>query len=199
MPQVRGGRPRDAQLHDDILAATCTLLVARGYAEVSMDSVAAQAGVSKKTLYRRWPSKAPMVAEAVLNAYGRRSTFEVPETGDLRADLRSWLVEHAEFLCDTTNAALIRALIAAAAASPMDNEALYRQLSIPQHEGVLARLDKAAVDGEITAGADHRAIADALIGTLLLRVLVAGPQSVSAATDFDGLLAALLDGIGVAS
>ena len=199
MPQARGGRPRDAQLHDDILVATCTLLVAHGYAEVSMDSVAAEAGVSKKTLYRRWPSKAPMVAEAVLNAYGRRSTFEVPETGDLRADLRTWLVEHAEFLGDATNAALIRALIAAAAASPMDNEALYRQLSIPQHEGVLARLDKAAADGEIAPGADHRAVADALIGTLLLQVLVAGPQSGAAATDFDGLLDALLGGIGAGS
>ncbi len=195
MPQARGGRPRDAQLHDEILVATSKLVVARGYAEVSMDSVAALAGVSKKTLYRRWPSKAPMVAEAVLNAYGRRSTFEVPETGDLRADLRTWLLEHAEFLADTTNAALIRALIAAAAASPMDNEALYRQLSIPQHQGVVARLGRAAAAGEIRADLDHAGIADALIGTLLLRVLVAEPQSRDAATQFDGLLDALLDGI----
>jgi AcrR family transcriptional regulator len=198
MPQARGGRPRDAQLHDEILVATFTLLVARGYAEVSMDSVAALAGVSKKTLYRRWPSKAPMVAEAVLSAYGRRSTFEVPETGDLRADLRSWLVEHAEFLGEATNAALIRSLIAGAAASPMDNEALYRQLSVPQHDGLVTRLGRAAADGEIRRGLDHERIADALIGTLLLRVLVAAPQNSAPATEFDGLLDALLHGIGPA-
>jgi len=195
MPQARGGRPRDAQLDDVILKATRDLLAVNGYAGLSMENVASHAKVGKKTLYRRWSSKALLVADAVLDAYGRSGSFNVPDTGDLRADLRSWLVEHAEFIADPANAAVIRALIAAAAASTLDNEALYQQLSVPQHAGLLARLGPALDDGQLRTDADLDAIANALIGTLLLRVLNRMPPSGGRATDFDGLLDAILEGV----
>jgi AcrR family transcriptional regulator len=195
MPQVRGGRPRDAQLHDAILDATRELLAVTSYAELSMESVAAHAKVGKKTLYRRWTSKAPLVAEAVLDAYGRSGSFPVPNTGDLRADLRSWLIEHAEFVAEPANVAMIRALIAAAAASPLDNEALYEQLSSPQHEGLMTRLRQAAETGRLQPNADLDAIANALIGTLLLQVLTRTNSSDDSAKHFDGLLDAILRGI----
>ncbi|MGZ4512890.1 MAG: helix-turn-helix domain-containing protein, partial [Mycobacterium sp.] len=84
MPQARGGRPRDVQLDDAILEATRDLLAVGSYAELSMEGVAARARVGKKTLYRRWSSKAPLVADAVVDAYGRGGSFDVPNTGDLR-------------------------------------------------------------------------------------------------------------------
>ncbi len=195
MSEARGGRPRNAQLHRAILEVTRELLAAGSYAELSMESVAAHAQVGKKTLYRRWPSKAPLVAEAVLDAYGRGGSFDVPESADLRADLRSWLVEHAEFIADPANASLIRALIAAAAASPTDNVALYQQLSAPQHAGLTARLRRAVDGGDLRAEADLDAIANALIGTLLLRVLNRTPPNRQPTTEFDGLLDAILVGV----
>lgn len=184
------GRPRDRQLDHAILVATRELLATVSYAELSMESVAAHAGVGKKTLYRRWPSKAPLVGEAVLAAYGGSGSFPVTDTGDIRADLRSWLDEHAEFLGDTANAALIRALVAAAAANSGDGVALYQQLSAPQHDGVMARLRLAVEQGQVRADADLDAVADALIGTLLLRAMTHGGGSPS----FDGLVDALLTG-----
>lgn len=187
----RPGRPRDAQLDHAILAATRELLAKGSYAELSMESVAARARVGKKTLYRRWSSKAPLVAEAVLAAYGGSGSFPVAETGDIHADLRSWLDEHAEFLAESPNAALVRALIAAAAASSADGAALYQQLSAPQHAGLMTRLRKAAGAGQVRADADLDAVADALIGTLLFRVLTLP----SDASRFDGLLDAMLKGI----
>jgi AcrR family transcriptional regulator len=193
-PQARGGRPRDEALHGAILAATRQLLTTGSYAELSMEGVAAHAQVGKKTLYRRWPSKAPLVAEAVLDAYGRGGSFEVPRTADLRADLRCWLVEHAEFIAEPGNAGLVRALIAAAAASPADNEALYDQLTAPQHAGLMVRLHRAVDEHALRVGADLDAIANALIGTLLLRVLLRTPSCHQAATEFDGLLDVVLDG-----
>ena len=156
--------------------------------------MAAQSGVGKKTLYRRWPSKAPLVTEAVLDAYGRGGSFEVPATGDVRADLRRWLIDHAEFTADPANASLIRALIAAAAANPLDNEALYQQLSVPQHEGLVTRLRDAVGQGQLRADADLDAIANALIGTLLLQVLNRTTSNAPKATEFDGLLDAILAG-----
>jgi AcrR family transcriptional regulator len=190
MVQARSGRPRDAHLDDVILASTRTLLTAGSYAELSMESVASHAGVGKKTLYRRWPSKARLVAHAVLDAYGRRGSFEVRETGDLREDLRTWLVEHAEFIADPANAALIRALIAAAAANTHDNGALHELLSAPQHAGLIVRLQHATEDGEIVAGTNLDAMANALVGSLLLQALV-GPRPGHSLT---GLIDTLLDG-----
>jgi AcrR family transcriptional regulator len=189
MVQTRSGRPRDTNLDDVILASTRTLLTAGSYAELSMEGVASHAGVGKKTLYRRWPSKARLVAHAVLDAYGSRGSFEVRETGDLRDDLRAWLVEHAEFLADPANAALIRALIAAAA-STQDNGALHELLSAPQHAGLIVRLQHATEDGEIVAGANLDAMADALVGSLLLQALV-GPRP---GQSLSGLIDTLLDG-----
>lgn len=183
------------QLDDVILAATRELLAAGSYAELSMEGVATRAKVGKKTVYRRWSSKAPLVADAVLDAYGRGSSFEVPNTGDLRADLRCWLVEHAEFIADPASAALVRALIAAAAASTFDSQALDQQLSVPQHAGLLARLRLAADDGQLQADADIDAVANALIGTLLLRLLSRTRATRPLTTEFDGLLDAILGGI----
>ncbi|WAC92313.1 TetR/AcrR family transcriptional regulator [Mycobacterium sp. Aquia_213] len=191
VPDERIGRPRDSRLHHAILDATRELLTTGSYAELSMERVAARARVGKKTLYRRWSSKAPLVAEAVLEAYGRSGSFPVAQTGDIRADLRAWLNEHAEFLAEPPNAALVRALVAAAAARPGDGEDLYQQLSAPQLAGLTTRLRRAVEDGELRAAADVNAVAQALVGALLFHALTHPGGSVG----FDGLVDALLDGV----
>ena len=189
------GRPRDAALHAAILDAVRQLLVVSSYAELSMDAVAARAQVGKKTLYRRWTSKAPLVAEAVLDAYGRGGSFAVPDTGDLRADLHRWLIEHGEFIAEATNAKLIRALVAAAAASSVDSEGLYEQLSVPQRSGIVERVRSAAEGEALRADVDPDVIANALMGTLLLQVM-SGPVSGNrAVAQYVGLVDALLDGV----
>lgn len=193
LPDVRVGRPRDSRLHRAILDATLELLTTLSYAELSMESVAARAGVGKKTLYRRWSSKAPLVAEAVLEAYGGSGSFPVAETANIRADLQRWLDEHADFLAEPPNAALVRALIAAAAARPADGEDLYQQLSAPQLAGLTTRLRQAVAGRELRADADIDAVANALVGTMLLHALT-HPVS-GAGARFDGLVDALLNGI----
>ena len=193
VPDERVGRPRDDRLHRAILDATRDLLTAGSYAELSMESVAARAGVGKKTLYRRWSSKAPLVAEAVLEAYGGSGSFPVAETGDIRADLQAWLEEHVAFLAAPPNAALVRALVAAAAARPGDGEDLYRQLSAPQLTGLTARLGSAVEAGHLRPDADIDAVATAIVGTMLFHALTQLSTS-----RVDGLLDALLQGVAVA-
>ncbi len=134
------------------------------------------------------------MAESVLDAYGREGSFGVPDTGNIRADLQSWLTEHAEFIADPSNAALIRALIAAAASNPSDNNALYERLSAPQHAGLMTRLRHAAEKRELRPEADLDVIAKAVIGTLLLEVLTRKAADGALATRYDGLLDALLQG-----
>ena len=192
------GRPRDAALHAVILEAVRELLTESSYAEVSMDGVAARAQVGKKTLYRRWASKAPLVAEAVLDAYGRGGSFPVPDTGDLRADLLGWLIEHGEFITEPANAKLIRALVAAAAASSGDTEALYEQLSVPQRSGLVERIRRAVQSGAVRPDTDADAIANALMGTLLLQVMSSPVPSDDTAGRYTALVDALLNGVSPA-
>jgi AcrR family transcriptional regulator len=81
----RPGRRRDPALDKAILAATLDSFAEDGYAGVSIEGVAARAGVGKATIYRRFPSKAELVVEAM--RVGACLTDHLPDTGDLRADL----------------------------------------------------------------------------------------------------------------
>jgi AcrR family transcriptional regulator len=87
--RVRAGRPRDPACDAAILQATLDLFAEHGYSGVSMDGVAARAGVGKATIYRRYSSKAELVVEAV--RCGAQLEDRLPDTGDLRADLISMM------------------------------------------------------------------------------------------------------------
>jgi hypothetical protein len=128
-----------------------------------------------------------------LEAYGGSGSFPVAETGDIRANLQRWLNEHADFLAEPPNAALVRALIAAAAARLGDGEDLYQLLSAPQLTGLTTRLRQAVAGGALRADADIDAVAKALVGTMLFHALTHPGSGVGAR--FDGLVDALLSGI----
>ncbi|MFI7637726.1 TetR/AcrR family transcriptional regulator [Nonomuraea sp. NPDC049400] len=81
-------RRRDASRRAT-LAAALELCAERGYAAVTVDAIAARAGVSKATIYRWWPAKSAIVLDAVDEAAPIPETF--PDTGDLAADLHAWL------------------------------------------------------------------------------------------------------------
>jgi AcrR family transcriptional regulator len=85
----RPGRRRDPALDEAILAAALALFAEEGYAGVSIEGVAARAGVGKATIYRRYPSKAQLVVEAV--RVGACLDDHLPDTGDVRADLTAML------------------------------------------------------------------------------------------------------------
>ncbi|WP_264005250.1 TetR/AcrR family transcriptional regulator [Mycolicibacterium sphagni] len=88
-PEPVRGRPRNPRTDSDIMAATRRLLTDVGYDQVSMESIARAAGVSRPTIYRRWPSKAHVVFEA---AFGTDSgTTGLPRSGDFETDLREFV------------------------------------------------------------------------------------------------------------
>ena len=193
----RPGRPRSQATHDAILNAVRDILLSGGYSEVAMDRVANLAGVGKQSLYRRWPSKAPLVAEAVMDAYGQHRQFALPDTGDIEADLRTWLHGQAEYLGSPRNVALSRALAVASADNSLDGDALYSQLAKPHHDALLLRLNGAAHAGDIRAGVDLEAVADALIGATLYRILTHVRTVEETTRHFDGLVDALIVGLRV--
>jgi AcrR family transcriptional regulator len=92
-PAGRGGRPRDPSRDGAIRTAILTVLADAGYAGLTMDAVAAEAGVGKATIYRRWRTKSELVADAVSSL--RAGPDTAPDTGSLETDLRillHWMV-----------------------------------------------------------------------------------------------------------
>ena len=84
----RLGRPRDASRDADILEATIAVLAEHGFDGMTIDMVAARAGAGKATVYRRWPSKADLVIDAVACMKRRDlDPDDLPDTGSLRGDL----------------------------------------------------------------------------------------------------------------
>src|SRR5215510_9682095 len=90
-PGASAGRPRSEEAHRAILEATLALLIEVGYSGLTVEGVAQRAGVGKATIYRRWPSKLPLVIEAFRQLPG----LEEADTGDLASGvehmLRSYL------------------------------------------------------------------------------------------------------------
>lgn len=181
-----------------ILTATCELLLANGYGRLSMEAVAARSGIGKPTLYRRWSSKAALVADAVLAGLSvDAAPFAVAmplDSGDVGKDLREWLDAYVSVATDPRNAALTQSLIAAAAENPEDAGALFGLLTDPRHEALTARLRVAAEAGQVRADADFDAIADTLMGTLLFPLLTG--RTAMARQRAHGLLEVILRGLG---
>ncbi|GAA3978985.1 TetR/AcrR family transcriptional regulator [Streptomyces marokkonensis] len=180
----RPGRPRDAATDRAILRAARDVLLRDGYAGLSMEKVAAAAGVGKPTLYRRWSSRVALVGDVVWHSFhaavpgiGRPG----PQAGDgATQQLTTWFRAYASSAGDPRHAAMILALTAAAAESPHDAESLYRHHTRPQYEAIVDCLRSGVESGEFRADADLEAVADALIGSVLYQLLTrtgdAAPQ-----------------------
>jgi AcrR family transcriptional regulator len=87
--RARRGRPRDPGVDAAIRSAALGLLGEAGYARLTMDQVAVRARVSKDSLYRRFPDKVALVADAL--QHRARPVPQVPDTGSLPGDMRAFL------------------------------------------------------------------------------------------------------------
>jgi AcrR family transcriptional regulator len=83
------GRPRDPEVDEAIMVATRDALVQDGFAHLTMEGVADRAGVGKASLYRRWPNKVALVAEALRRLAEQRMV--VPDTGSVHDDMLAYL------------------------------------------------------------------------------------------------------------
>src|SRR3982751_3539801 len=87
--QSRGGRPRDPSRDGVIRAAVLRLLADVGYGALTMDAVAAEAGVGKATIYRRWRTKQDLVVDTIADL--NRDQAGATDTGSLGGDRREML------------------------------------------------------------------------------------------------------------
>lgn len=191
------GRPRNVDADRAILESARDLLLAEGYEQLTIQAIAERAGVAKQTVYRRWPSKARIVAAAVLGGYlsaefvGRT---DAASPTSAPGGLREWLHTAALGLSDATNLTIVRALAAAAAESDEDAARLYAAFTEPGRRQLLGLLHAGVARGELRADADLEAAADAMQGAVLYTALARRPPQVE---HLDSLADVLLGGLAV--
>jgi AcrR family transcriptional regulator len=165
-----------------------------GYAAVTIEGLAAEADVSKQTIYRWWPSKAAILGEALLEG-------EIPgeppvrlPTDDLATDLRAWFADAGTHLARPENVALARALIAVTATDPELGAALNARFAGPTVSWVIERIGAAKDAGQVRPDVDPATIADQFVALTSYAALLGRPFDAAQA---EAVVETLLHGIAV--
>jgi AcrR family transcriptional regulator len=168
-----------------ILAATRALVAEEPYEKVTVEAIAARAGVGKQTIYRRWPSKSAVVFAAVLalskGADGQ--ALALPDTGDVEADLKAVLRATAEEFSDPAFDRLIRALTTEIANDAALAAEYREKLAAPLDEAKKARLRSAQAAGQLSPDADLDLLLEVLYAPLTQRWLHRSAPLTSAYAD----------------
>jgi AcrR family transcriptional regulator len=168
----RPGRPRSALAHVAILEATLELLAERGLAALTIEGVAARAGVGKATVYRRWASKPALVREAITRI--GTGDMPLPDTGSVRGDVIAMMRGRRESASATRAGFFIPRLVAEAAADPELGPLLDEVLVQPGRRIMRLILERGIERGELRRGLDLESAVDLLVGAIVYRLLYSG-------------------------
>jgi AcrR family transcriptional regulator len=167
-PVPTRGRPRSAEADQAITEATIALLEEEGYAAMTMQGVAARAGVSTATLYRRWPSKQDLVVATLKALVPEPQTID---TGSLAGDLSEFLHRVAQKLT-SDEGQLLKGIIGEAVRNPALAQALREGFDQPPAPLVTAMLERAVGRGEIPPPVDIGLAISLIMGVMQERWLL---------------------------
>jgi AcrR family transcriptional regulator len=169
MSSAPRGRPRSARAQNAILEAAADLLLEHGLAAVSMDEVAAQAGVSKATIYRWWPTKETLAMDALYQDWA--GVPAVDDTGSLRGDLLELLRPWARLVGRRPYAQVIAALLTEAQTNPAFAREYRARFVRPRREAGRTIFARAIERGDIPADTKIEVALDILYGPIYHRLL----------------------------
>jgi AcrR family transcriptional regulator len=167
------GRRRSERSHKAIIAATQELLVELGYGKLTIEAVAARAGVGKQTIYRWWPSRAALVLEAYL-AGSDAVSLPPPDSGSTRDDVRALIAWLAAVLAEPTGGRVVAGLVGDFPHDPDLAEGFREDVVPARRQAMLQTLERARERGEIRSDADLALAVDTLHGAVFYRLLLSG-------------------------
>jgi AcrR family transcriptional regulator len=175
------GRRRNELARQAVLDAALRLLREQGYPGLSMEALARAAGAGKHTLYRWWPSKAAVVAEAA--AARAAAEVAIPDTGTLDGDLEAFLTKTFRAADHPEIAPVLRTLAAEAQRDPAAAQTL-REFTAQRRQVLRQLLQRGDSRGELRRDVDIDLLVDAAYGVFWYRFLVGHrPPDAAAARD----------------
>jgi AcrR family transcriptional regulator len=164
----RPGRPRSQSAQRAILDAALDLLAAEGFERMSIEAVAARAGVGKTTIYRWWTSKDDLVIDAMENLIAE---VQPPDTGSVRGDLVELMVQIERVLTSTRAGDVFPRMVAEVAAASALGVAYLERVIAPRFAILDSILARGVRRGELRADLDLELARDLLIGPMVFAKL----------------------------
>lgn len=156
------------------LEAALDLCTEKGYGRVTIEAIAARAGVSKKTIYRWWPSKSAVLLEAFTEALVTATPFT--DTGDIDTDLRTHVTAAVRVLSIPPFGPAYAGILSELHHDDALAETVRTQLIGPRFEAAVDRLRAAQEQGQIPPGADLRLAVEMLYGPVYYRHVLRKPM-----------------------
>jgi AcrR family transcriptional regulator len=167
----RTGRPRDEAVQRALIGAATDLLRERGYRALSMEGVAARAGVAKQSVYRRWPSKGALLVDIYMEGMGEESLPAASGHGVI-ADFRAYLGQTVERLKDVAWANTLRSLVAEAQNDPDLAALMVERVVEPRRQAGRHIVAQAIAAGELSPDFDVETVLDFVFGAIWYRLLL---------------------------
>lgn len=163
------GRPRSEQARVSILSTTLKLLAEAGFTNLTIEEVADRAGVGKATVYRWWPNKAALIADAFASSTVDRLHF--PNTGSVATDINRQMRQLIKVF-RSPRGRIVSAILAAGQSDPGLISAFRERFLIPRRREAYATLRRGIVRGELRKGIDLDLVLDSLYGPIYMRFLI---------------------------
>jgi AcrR family transcriptional regulator len=163
------GRPRSEQARLAILRSTLKLLADKGFSDLTIESVADHAGVGKATVYRWWPDKAALIADAF--ACSTKRNLHFPDTGSVRTDMSQQMRQLVKIF-RSRRGRIVSAMLAAGQSDRNVIAAFRERFIMPRRREAYATLRRGILRGQLRKNIDMDLLLDSLYGPIYMRFLI---------------------------
>jgi AcrR family transcriptional regulator len=163
------GRPRSEEARQSILQSTLKLLAEKGFSELTIEAVAARASVGKATVYRWWPDKAALIADAFASSTTRKLHF--PDTGSVRKDMSQQMRQLIKVFRGRRGR-IVSAMLGAGQSDHKLIAAFRERFMKPRRQEAYATLRRGILRGQLKKNVDMDLLLDSLYGPIYMRFLI---------------------------
>jgi AcrR family transcriptional regulator len=163
------GRPRSEQARAAIERSTLKLLAEKGFSELTIEAVAADANVGRATVYRWWPDKAALIADAFASSSRRELHF--PDTGSVRADMNQQMRQLVKIF-RSPRGKIVSALLGGGQSDRSLIAAFRERFLKPRRQEAYATLRRGMERGQLDKKIDMDLLLDSLYGPIYMRFLI---------------------------
>jgi AcrR family transcriptional regulator len=167
------GRPRSEQARVAILRTTLRVLAKTGFSDLTIEEIASRAGVGKATVYRWWPDKAALIADAFARSTVRRLHF--PDSGSVQRDMSQQMRQLINVFRGP-NGRIVSAILGAGQSDQTLTRAFRQRFLWPRRREAYATLDRGIARGELRKNIDRDLLLDSLYGPIYMRFLIQHDQ-----------------------